>query len=709
MQRISLVFLALHIFLTTEVLASPSVCEVDCKARSQISLPCGIRLKLKKAIKYCKSTDYPAYWACEAIRSTACKIGEAFEESGSQGPTVTYKRFQLLPKEKVFKSEHTNALSVYALNYFTVQSLSNQGLDTLLGLKVEPSSENAIEFTIQGLSDGAKYAGLVCTNEDYVKLVNNAPFYYLKQIDTKEFCRLRWQHLSNSWGNGFSRNRNRLDCEANWGSQAWERSPLTFTCASRIPQLQAAEREVDARTQAEYDSYRQSTAEDLQRFLENVNWGETQEVKASEANLNKEMETLSNETALNNLFEGQALELEADIESAKNYAIALEGRIQRTSGFIETYKQFLDRELEKVQTSEANFSLKMDQLETSLTLQNQRIDSLKVFMAKLSDFKAQPESVSLEQMDQYLNEFSELKSVAYRSVCEDRAILTSIRSLQGMQAQRLDVLDRLLRSAEQLEDTAEFAAVKSKLQLIMGSLQATIDRKNYIFGAEFESLKRPSQVCASFLRTESVIRALRSTVEKNDTADQLTNIYNDFMASLASIQRQDAISEEKTRVRDLIFFIMKELEDAYNRGEVTKLLSAAKSGRQRIEASGLHAQSVLSEEDYQSIQAIVDEKLAYFDKRHATFHDPLMLRVKLQNRLDNFLIEIENFKLSLSDSEQRDFKDDIENYLIFAFEYSPDDYLATIPKTTSLAELVNYDGILLEIEDKFLSYKELMK
>ena len=147
---------------STVASARPDVCDYDCKGHSKTRVACGLKITWKsQSIKWCDTIDLPKMWACESVRSSACRIGERLEESGAEGPKLHYEKFQMMPYKKLFSNSDNVAVNISLLSrsvdYFNVQMMNANGFNAGFNktLRTADEDSNVIVEQLQALSDWA--------------------------------------------------------------------------------------------------------------------------------------------------------------------------------------------------------------------------------------------------------------------------------------------------------------------------------------------------------------------------------------------------------------------------------------------------------------------------------------------------------------------------------------------------------------------------
>jgi hypothetical protein len=701
---------------STAAHARPGVCDVDCKARSKTRYACGVNASWKGvSTKMCEDINYPALWACEAARSTACKLGETFEESGSQGPKMHYERFQLLPYENVFENPEivsTNlTLLSRAINYFNIEMLNDKGMEKAFGGKLEYLGDNSDTLVrqIQELDNWAKWATIVCTKEDYAKLKGNMPYYYLKQIPLADYCKLRWQHLSNNWANGFQRNRSRLECEATWGLQGLERGPLTFTCGNRMASIEAHQRLVDNATRSDFDAYAEATKNSIDEFLKGVEWSKTKEVTDAQVEVKREQNDLFASLAKKAIFEAEIQTINTQIEAEARYQKELEEKLGRIIGFIESYKSFIASEAAKIDQLEITFTDRVNELTSLLKQRNEQLAAMEAFNAKIKDLALDLSQEAVTGLPRLQREYEALNESDNKDLCLTLTAAEKVTKLQSIQAYRIDLADRLISSLDYFEDAPEFIESKRKFISQAENLSKSVSTKNYIYGRTFDALRSKPKACREFAQSKLILDALAQSAALAENAGRLDAIRQSFSVRLEQLKTQQRVLEQKVQVRNQIYSIRKSLEDNFNAGYLTQLLKEHKDARSRMQAAAAYAKTLLPEAEQAPIRDELAQSLAYFDQRSAAYVDPKQLKQKLQNRLNRLINDIADYKDVSDDAQFKAVAADIESMLAVVFSYNADRVTAIVPGTDKLNELSGYDQYLTDVEDRFNAIKEVAR
>ena len=536
------------------------------------------------------------------------------------------------------------------------------------------------------------------------------PFYYLKQIPLADFCKKRWQHLSNNWANGFERNRSRASCEATWGMQGIEHGPLAFTCANRNNSFANLGRYVETETAPDYKDYLDSTTASISKFMRMVNWNETNEVKEAHKLVSDAESSLFANQMKSQMFDSQLNEINRQITAEEAYKKEVEARLSRIMGFVESYKSFIESESVKIDGMEIKFTDTLANLKVLLSDRNIKLASLSTYVSALSkSAEGVVTEETLTQLPQLQATYEALQNNQYQTLCVSKELKEQVSRLQAIQAYRIDLADRLVSSVEYFEDSAEFNDAKVKFTAQAEKLSGQVSEKNYVFNPSFAILINKPEVCQKFDNARAILDTLRESAANSGSSSDIKNVRNLFQVRLTALKAQQALLVQKTKVRNQVYSIMKDLEDNFNSGYLTQLYQDQVTARSRILAASDYAKSFLQGEELKSLQEIINQKLTYFDQRSPVYTNLQQGRFKLQTRLNRFVNEVAEFKDQANDQELGAIASDVESFLPVVFRYNPNQVTAQIPAVENVNELSGLDSFLSDVEQRFTAIKELSK
>ncbi|RYZ88216.1 MAG: hypothetical protein EOP04_09875, partial [Proteobacteria bacterium] len=617
------------LFMTSLAGAKPGVCDYDCNAKSKIRYACGVNIKWGHvSTKMCEDTNWLLRENCDVAKKAACAIGSSLEESGPEGPKQHHEQRPLKDWNSLFgeNSKLKNYIT-QGISYLNFQKLTPQIL-TRVGYNAD-----AIEQTTNGWREFWATSGLVCPADKIDKVINNAPFYYWKQVSVTEFCRKSWQHQSNNWENGFQRNRSRLECELKWNTQKFIRTPLTFACESRQEIFESEKSGIVNSLVSEYSNYLVAASEAVKNWTNGVNWNGTEEALVAKQTVSTAEVSVEAETASQKLLKEAVSLLDRKIAEARAYDAEILRQREEIEGFFVYFSELFQSKLQQVDAASKKFS------ETLPGVQSM-IERRAVATANISGFIRRVESqYSVLDGDDYFTlpsvvaDFARLRSSDYSAICNAISLKDGIQQLQATQAFQIDLVESLIYTLEAKKITHEFVEPKNRLLQKLKDMDDKIASNNYIFDSKYASLQVPSNLCGKFNEVQKVVDSINKAQQIDSAKEGLESVRDSFNQRYQDLVLEQEIESERSRIRDKLYLISKDVENSFSSGHINQLEKSLARMPGQLSSLKEEVATKIGDDGSEDVLKLIDEKIIYLKGREKQFKDALQLKAMLQKRL----------------------------------------------------------------------------